>query len=246
MTDHHSDTSPILYARVCGFLYLYIIVAGIFAELFVRSKLVVASDAVATAGNIMANDFLFRIGFSGELIHIAFDVAVAVLLYALLRPVDRNIALLAAFMRLACDIILAGASLSHFVALRLLGDADYLNALQPDQLHSLALLALRLHGDAYAISLVFFGFACVSLGYLVFRSTFLPRTIGVLLAIAGVCYLINSFANFLDAPFAAALFPPIFVPPFVAELSLALWLIVKGVDAAKWEELVSVRSGGPD
>ena len=91
---------PQHYARICGALYLYIIVAGIFAE-FVRSRLVVPADAAATASNIMANESLFRIGFSGELLHLAFDVAVAMILYALLRPVDRNVALLAAFMRLA-------------------------------------------------------------------------------------------------------------------------------------------------
>lgn len=226
--------SPQRYARTCGVLYLYIIVAGIFAELFVRSRLV-STDAAATANNIMANEAMFRIGASGELLHLACDVAVAVILYALLRPIDRNIALLAALMRFACDIVLAVASLSHFAALRLLDDADYLKAFQPDQLHTLALLAMKLHGDAYAISLVFFAFACLALGYLIFRSGYLPKTIGVLLAIAGTCYLVNSFAHFLDPAFAATLFPAIFVPIFIAELSLTLWLIVKGVDVAKWE-----------
>lgn len=239
MTNRTVEFSPQVYARTAGVLYLYIIVAGIFAELFVRSRLVVSADAAATAGNIMANESLFRIGFSGELMHLAFDVAIAMILYALLRPVNRNIALLAAFMRLACDIILATASLSHFAALRLLADADYLTAFQPDQLHTLALLAMKLHGDAYAISLVFFAFACLSLGYLIFRSSYLPRTIGALLVIAGVCYLIDSFAHFLNPAFAATLFPLLFIPIFIAELSLTLWLIVKGVNVAKWEERAS-------
>lgn len=239
MTDRTATASPQNYARICGVLYLYIMVAGMFAELFVRSRLVVSADAAATARNILANETLFRIGFSGELLHIACDVAVAMILYALLKPVNRNIALLAAFMRLACDIILAVASLSHFAALRLLGDADYLKTFPPDQLHTLALLAMKLHGDGYAISLVFFAFACLSLGYLIFRSGYLPRAIGALMAIAGACYLINSFAHFLDPAFAATLFPALFVPIFVAELSLTLWLIVKGVDAAKWEERAS-------
>ncbi len=239
MIERTVKISPQNYARICGVLYLYIIVAGIFAELFVRSRLVVSADAAVTASNIVANESLFRIGFSGELMHLACDVAVAMILYALLRPVDRNIALLAAFMRLACDIILAVASLSHFAALRLLGDADYLQTFPPDQRQTLALLALKLHGDGYAISLVFFGFACLSLGYLIFRSGYLPRTIGALLAIAGACYLINSFALFLAPAFAATLFPALFVPIFAAELSLTLWLIVRGVDAAKWEERAS-------
>jgi uncharacterized protein DUF4386 len=232
--------SPQYYARLCGVLYLYIIVAGMSAELFVRSRLIVSTDAAVTASNIMANESMFRLGVSGELLHIAFDVVVAVILYALLKPIDRSIALLAAFMRFACDIVLAVASLSHFAALNLFADADYLKTFTPDQLHTLALLALNLHGDGYAISLVFFSFACLSLGYLIFRSGFLPRTIGALIAIAGVCYLINSFSLFLSPAFAATLFPGLFVPIFVAELSLALWLTVKGVDVAKWEEKASV------
>ena len=240
MAQQTVSVSPQHYARLCGVLYLYIIVAGMFAELFVRSRLIVSTDAAVTASNIMANESLFRLGFSGELLHIAFDVVVAVILYALLRPIDRNIALLAAFMRFACDIVLAVASLSHFAALRLFADAEYLKTFTPDQLHTLALLALKLHADGYAISLLFFGFACLSLGYLIFRSGFLPRTIGALMAVAGVCYLTNSFSHFLSPAFAATLFPGLFVPIFVAELSLALWLTVKGVNVAKWEEKASV------
>lgn len=230
------SNSPKAYARLCGILYLYIIGAGTLAEIFVRSRLIVSTDAAATASNIMANEFLFRVGFSGELLHLAFDVVVAVILYALFKPIDPNIALLAAFMRFACDIVLAVASLSHFAALKLFADAEYLKTFTPDQLHTLALLGLKLHGDGYAISLVFFGFACLSLGYLIFRSGFLPRTLGALMVVAGVCYLVNSFSHFLFPAFAARLFPGLFVPIFVAELSLAAWLTVKGLNLAKWNE----------
>jgi len=235
----NGEFSPQIYARTCGSLYLYIIVVGIFAELFVRSRLIDAADAETTASNIMANELLFRIGFSGELLHIAFDVIVAVLLYALLSPVNRYIALLAAFMRLACDIVLAVASISHFAALRLLADADYLQTFEAEQLHTLALVALRLHGSGYAISLVFFGFACLSLGYLIYRSTYLPRTLGALMALAGLCYLFDSFSQFLAPAFAARLFPALFFPMFVAELSLTLWLLFKGVNLPKWNQRVT-------
>lgn len=241
MTDQTADNSPQVYARICGALYLYIIVAGIFAE-SVRSKLIVSADAAATARNIMANESLFRLAFSGELLHLACDVAVAVLLYVLLRPVNRNIALLAAFMRLASDIVLAVASLSHLAALRLLENTSYLASFEPGQLQSLALLALKLHGSAYAISLVFFGFACLALGHLVFRAGYLPRTLGVLLGIAGVCYLVDSFTLFLAPALSSALFPAIFLPVLVAELGLALWLIVKGVDVAKWTATVRSKA----
>jgi hypothetical protein len=225
---------PQRYARTCGILYLYIIAAGTFAEVFVRSRLVVPGDAAATARNIRDHETLFRIGFSAELLHLACDVAVAMLLYALLRPVDRNVSLLAAWMRLACIVILAMSSLSHFAALRLVEGARGLDALPAGERDALASLAMRLHGDGYAISLVFFAFACLALGYLIFRSGYLPKAIGVLLGIAGACYLVNSFAHFLAPAFGATLFPALFVPIFVAELSLSLWLIVKGVDVAKW------------
>lgn len=242
MTASGATASPQRYARLCGLLYLYVIVAGIFAELFVRSKLIVPGDPTATASNIAANEFLFRLGFSGELLHLAFDVVIAVLLYALLRPVDRNIALLAAFMRLAADIVLAVASLSHFAALRLLQEPGYLQSFSADQLHGLALFALRLHADGYAICLLFFAFACLALGYLILRSGFLPRTIGVLMAIAGACYLIDSSSHFLAPAAASALFPALFVPMFIAELSLALWLLVKGVDVETWKRRAGITS----
>lgn len=241
MTDRTSDNSPQVYARICGVLYLYIIIAGIFAET-VRSKLIVSADAAATARNIMANESLFRLAFSGELLHLACDVAVAVLLYVLLRPVNRNIALLAAFMRLASDVVLAVASLSHLAALRLLENTGYLSSFEPGQLQSLALLALKLHGSAYAISLVFFGFACLALGHLVFRAGYLPKALGVLLGIAGVCYLVDSFASFLAPALSSALFPAIFLPVLVAELGLALWLVVKGVDVARWDATVRSKA----
>lgn len=244
MTDRSPGMPVQAYARTCGVLYLYIIVAGIFAELFVRSRLVVPTDAAATAANIGAHETLFRLGFSGELLHLACDVGVAALLYALLRPVDRTVALLAALLRVACDVVLAVGSLAHFAALRLLGGSGFLEAIPAGQRESLALLALRLHGDAYAICLVFFGFACLALGLLVGRSAFLPRALGVLLGVAGGCYLVESFAHFLVPSMGAVVFQALLVPAFVAELSLALWLLVRGVDLARWRSLSAARPGG--
>jgi hypothetical protein len=233
--------SPQPYARWCGALYLYVIVAGMFAELFVRSKLVVPGDAAETAANLLARETLFRLGVSGELLHIAFDALIAALLWALLRPVDRTLALAAAFTRLACDVVLAVASLSHFAALRLLRGGDWLPGLDEGARQSMALLALRLHGDAYSISLVFFAFTCLALGVLVARSGFLPKWIGVLLVVAGLCYLVNSFTHFLAPALAGRLFPALFVPIFVAEASLTLQLLIRGVDAEAWQSLARER-----
>ena len=231
--------SPQPYARICGALYLYIIVAGIFAEVFVRSRLIVPADAAATATNIIANEQLFRLGFSGELLHLAFDVAVAALLYALLRPVNRTVALPAAFMRLVSDIILAVVSVSHFATLRLLADTEYLKTFQPEQLQALALLALKLHGDGYNICLFFFGFACLALGYLIFRSTFLPRVLGVLLAISGLGFVARAFASVLAPAYAS---PFLLIPTAVAWLLLTLWLLVRGVDDPKWQKSAALAN----
>lgn len=235
--------SPQPYARLAGALYLYIIAAGVFAEMFVRERLVKGGDADATAANIAANDMLFRIGFSAELLHLAFDVIVAVLLYALLRPVHRYVALVAAFMRFACAVVLAVSSISHFVALRLVQGGEFLAGFSTEQLNALLLLALKLHGDGYAISLVFFAFACIALGWLIYRSGFLPAWLGVLSMIAGASYFAMSFSHFLSPALYAILTPYIFLPVFIAEFLLAMWLLVRGVDIHLWRKAVTLSEG---
>lgn len=240
MRNRTAQASPQTYARIGGVLYLIIIVAGGFAELFVRSKLIVSADATATANNIMASELLWRIAFAGELVMLVCDVVVALILYVLLRPTDKNLALLAAFFRLMHVAIYGITGISNVAALHLLGGADYLTAFQPHQLRALALLFLKLHGEGYSIALVFFGFHCLFLGYLLFRSGYYPRTLGILMIVASLSYLIDSFAGFLAPSFEAMLFPGILLPVLVAEGSLSLWLTVKGVDIAKWQE----RAGG--
>ncbi|MGH8203010.1 MAG: DUF4386 domain-containing protein [Steroidobacteraceae bacterium] len=229
--------SPSALARVAGALYLYIFAAGLFAEAFVRSRLVVPDDAAVTAANILANESLFRVGFAGELLHLACDVVIAAILYVLFRPVSRTGALVAALMRVAGAVVLAVASISHFAALRLLSGADYLAALPAGETQALALLALRLHADGYAICLMFFSFSLFSLGWLILRSGLIPKAIGALLVLAGACYLVNSIAGFVAPGFAAMLFPAILVPCAIAELALALWLVTRGVDDSRWRAL---------
>jgi len=235
MQTNGGKIRPQLYARTCGFLYLYIFIAGIFAESFVRDRLVVPNDASATAANIVANESLFRLGFTGEYLHLACDVAIAVLLYALLKPVNAYLSLMAAFFRLTCDVILAVAGIVQFAALRLLGQGGYLSSFPPTQRHSMALLAMRLHGDGYAVCLFFFSFACLLGGYLIYKSTFIPQAIGVLLSIAGLCYLALTLSHFLSPHVANELSPGIFVPIFIGEFSLVVWLIVRGVNVPRWE-----------
>jgi Domain of unknown function (DUF4386) len=231
-----AQASPQIYARIGGVLYLVIILAGGYAELFARSKLIVSGDAAATANNIMASESVWRIAFAGELVMLVCDVVVALILYVLLKPVDKNLALLAAFFRLIHVAIYGVTGLSNLAALLILGGGDYLTAFQPHQQQALALLFIKLHGEGYDIALVFFGFQSLFLGYLIFRSGYLPRVLGILMIVASLCYLTNSFASILDPLFQAILSPGILLPVFVAETSLSLWLTVKGVNIAKWEE----------
>jgi hypothetical protein len=232
-------------ARVAGALYLIIIVAGIFAEFGVRSSLIVSGDAAATASTILAAEGLFRSGMAADLVMILADVALALLFYVLLKPVSQALALLAAFFRLAQAAVLGINVLNLFVALQLVRGADYLAAFSTEQMHALALLVLNAHGMGYALALVFFGLQCAILGYLVFRSGYIPRLLGVLLIIAGVGYLTDSFARVLMSGYSdyEALFTLIvFLPAFIGELSLCLWLLVKGVSIPQHDTSIAAQT----
>lgn len=234
--DAPVEFSPQAYARTGGVLYLAIIAAGLFAEAFVRERLVVPADAAATATNITTHGFLFRLGIAADLSTYLCAVALTVILYVLLKPVSRNLALLMVFFNLVQDAIGGVNALNTYRSLQLLGGADYLKAFTPEQLEAMALLSLKAHSVGFGIALMFFAFSCLALGYLTYTSGFLPRVLGALMAVAGTCYLVNSFALVLSPALASILFPAIVLPAFVGELAFALWLVVKGVNVPKWEE----------
>lgn len=240
-----STTAPSTYARAAGFLYLAIIVSGIFAEFFVRASLVAPGDATATANNIMAAEGLFRFGIAGDFIMLASDVALALVFFVLFKPVSHALSLLAAFFRLAQAAILGLNLLNLFSALQLLSGAGYLTVLGADQLHAQALFYLDAHSTGYSIGLVFFGLSCFVLGYLVVKSGYVPRILGILLLFAAVGYLTDSFAGFLLPNYAsyADLFAVVvFVPAIIGELSLCLWLLIKGVNVQRWNGTTAVDS----
>jgi len=239
-----AEASPRLEARIAGVLYLIIIVAAPFGEVFVRGRLVVYGDAAATANNILAHQLLYRLAGAADLIAFACDAAVALIFYELLKPVSRSLSLFAASSRLLHVAVVAVNTLILFVPLALLQGVHLLIAFKPDQLQALALASLSLHGIGYNIGLVFFAFHCLLIGYLIFRSTFLPRILGVLMAIAGLCYLINSFDHLLSPSFAGHLYPYILLPSGVAEISLCLWLLVVGVNVQRWKEQASAVDKG--
>jgi len=235
MTNATLETSPQVYARIAGGLYLIIIVFGIWSEMFVRSTLIVAGDAAATAGNIMASEGLFRASFAADSIMALSDVAVAVLLYVLLRPVNRTLALVAAAFRLMQTAVVALNLLHHYAALLLLNGGAYAAAFDPPQLHALVALALDVHAHGYDLGLLFFGVSCLVLGYLIARSGYFPRALGILVAAAGLAYLIGSYTLFL-APNYAETVAPIYVVPLISEVALCLWLLLRGLNVEQWEK----------
>ncbi|HMC76186.1 MAG TPA: DUF4386 domain-containing protein [Vicinamibacterales bacterium] len=226
--------SPQLYARIGGALYLALIGLGIYLQL-VMGRVIVSGDATATAANLVAMEAQWRLAVACELLALVCVTALAMIYFVLLRPVNRELNLLATFLRMVGIAVEVMATLSLATALFPLGSGEYLAAFTPDQLHAMAYLAIKAHGHGYAIALLFFGFTFLFHGRLIYRSGYLPTVLGLLIQIAGVAYLVNSFALFLAPSFQARIFPLILAPAFVAELSLCLWLLARGVNIEQWE-----------
>ncbi|MDB5692192.1 MAG: hypothetical protein JWO81_1255 [Alphaproteobacteria bacterium] len=222
--DHFS---PSLKARIAGALWLFVIAAGLFAEVFVRSGLIVHGDAAATAARIAASEPLYRLGFAADLAGAAAYAGVSLLLYELLRPVSRSLSLAALGFGLAGSTVMAANLVNMYAPLVLIraGGAA-----------ALVLVFVRLHGVGYNISMLFFAVQVSFLGWLVLRSTFLPRILGILLLIEGACSLVHCFGLFLDFGFIDRFDTWILLPGLFAEGGMTLWLLVMGVNAAKWRE----------
>jgi len=229
--------SPRVKARIAGVLYLVSAEAFSFAEFSVRGKLVVFGNAAVTAHNILANERLYRLGFAVEVVPLY--LIVTFILYDLLKLVNKRLSQLAFVFSIAGCTLSAFNSLLHLAPLVLLRGMNSSAAFTTDQLQTLALMSLKLSTEGLNVCMVFFGFYCFLLGYLIFRSFFLPRIIGTLLALAGLCYLTNSFVTIIAPAFAAHLYPYILVPG-IGELLLALWLVVMGVNVNRWKEQAGV------
>lgn len=234
MNPRNEGLSPPALARLGGLLYLIVILAGLFCEVLARGSLVVSGDAVATANHLRASEGLWRAGVAIDLVACACTVGLAWILFGLLRVVDRNLALLTLCFDVIAIGLQAAFELNLVAALFPLGSAAYLKAFTPAQLDTLAYLSIRSHTFGFGISLLFFGLAFPIRGYLIARSGFLPRAVGVLVTIAGLGYMANGFALVLVPAFAGKLFLFVAAPILAGEGSLCLWLLVKGVDVERW------------
>jgi Domain of unknown function (DUF4386) len=243
MANTAVEASPQAYARIGGVLYLVIIVLGAFAEGFVANKLIAPGDAVTTAHNIMTAPVLWHLSVAGDFIVVLCAVPLLWIEYLLLRPVSRQLVLLAVLFNLVSLAVEAISKLFLLVVMPTLGNADYSKAFEPQQLQVLANLALESHEIAFNIALIFFGFTCLVNGYLIFKSGYLPKLIGVLMQIAGLSYLTACFAALFAPTFADLLVPAILLPPLIGESSFCLWLLIKGVDIGKWNERMLVEHG---
>jgi hypothetical protein len=224
MTTRTAETSPFLIARVAGFLYLLVIPLGIFGALYVPSKLIVPGNAAATARNLVASESLFRLGIVSDLLAPIVLILVVLALYQLLKPVNKTMALLMVMFVLVGAPMSMLNKLNQFAAIQLLSGADYLAVFTQEQLQALALLFLRLHNQASTIGFIFWGLWLFPLGYLVFKSGFFPRILGILLMIACVGYLTDSFATFLGYTVNVGVFAAL------GEVLFILWLLIKGLN----------------
>jgi len=233
-------SSVLLKARIAGVFYLLTTVAGLF-YVFAGNGFIVTGDAIATAKNIVASESFYRLDITANIVAAAAYLVVTLLLYELLKPVSRSLSLLAAFF----SIVGIASALLSFVCdsapLVLLQPALGANASSATTLQTLAFASLKLSGLGTTAGLIFFGIYCLLVGYLLFNSGFFPRALGVLMSIAGICYLINSFATLLAPALAHRLW---FIPfgALVGEGALTLWLLIAGINVPKWQERASTAS----
>jgi hypothetical protein len=224
MTNNNNKTSLRMAALIAGLGLFVMVIAAPYAELFVYPKLVVPNNAAETIKNITASKTLFISAILGYLVTFICDVVVAWALYVLLKPVSENLSLLTAWFRLVYTVIALVALLNLVNVIQLLNTADYSTAFEPGQLHAQVMISLNAFRHDWYFGLLFFGIHLGLLGYLVFKSNYIPRILGVLLIIAGLGYLITTLKPYLFPNFNS----DIARFTFYGELIFMLWLLIKG------------------
>ena len=226
-----------IYARTAGVLMLVSIIAGGFGEGYAPGVLIHGNDAAATVAALKAQEPLFRLSFAAYLVEAACDIAIALIFYVLLRPVSRGLALLTAFFSIISTTTYAFCELFYFALPRLLlSDAEYLRTFTPDQIATLILLSLKLFSYGAGMFLVFYGLGWIIRGWLMIRSGYLPSLLGVLMIIGGLGFAVRTFAGVLAPQFASPIMLFLMAPGGVL---LGLWLLVRGVNQAQWDEKIA-------
>jgi len=233
LSERIAKASPRPAARITGVVYLLYFLTVVSSALLMRG-IIVSGDPAATATNILTHERLFRLSAAVGLIATALYIAVTVLFYGLFRPVNKTVSLLAAFFSLVGCAIQAFGSLFQVAPLAVLEGSPYLSVFKADQLQAVALMFIKLNVQATYTYLVFFGLFNLLIGCLIFNSTFLPRILGVLMALSGLGWL-----TFLSPSLANYLLAYIEILGIIAEAALMLWLLVKGVNVERWKEQAS-------
>lgn len=223
------------FARLAGILYLIITVAAIVAHVYMPSAIIVPGDAAATANNMKESAVLFRLGGVGsELIILLSEIVLSIILYVLLKPVNKTLSILAAVSRLAMTTIHGLNLINYFFAILLVSGAGYLSVFSVEQTQSLAMLFLEAHGFGFTIGIAFLTLHVFILGYLIFKSGYFPKILGILFVLAGIGYLVDSFSLLLSANYATT---PIYLslPIAISEVVFPIWLLLKGVNKERYQ-----------
>jgi hypothetical protein len=216
-------------ARVVGFVYLFAMATSMFAEGYVRGNLIDHNSVITTADNIVASRQLFRLGVGAELLTYAADIVLIACLYVILAPVNRHLAILAAFFRLIAESVAIGMAANSFDVLRFLGDSKYLDAFQADQLAALARVSLGAHDAHYGVAFVFLGVGSAIFAYIWMKSNYIPKSLSILGVFASILISIGAFAYIIFPPFGMKLYPFYMMPMFIFEVTTGLWLLIKGI-----------------
>lgn len=231
-----TQTPPLAVARLAGLLYLAVVPLGVFSLLYVPAQIVVPGDAAATAARLAGSESLLRLGIASDLLAGILMILVVVTLARLLRPASETATLLMVCLLLAAVPIAVLSQAFQLGALLLVNGSGYLEAFSAGQREALALWSLRMHGRGTSFAFIFWGLWLLPLAFLVYRSGFLPRVLGIVLALAGIGYVIDSFSSVLGHGTSIGLVTG------WGEVVFLLWLLVKGVDVERWHQANSNSS----
>ena len=229
--------------RITGLMYLTVIICAGFSQGYVRGTLVVQGDEVATATNIMQNAALFRLGLTTDMIAFLLDAVISVMLYQIFKPFNKNLAMVSAALRLIAHPAIGSLNLlNHFMALHVLGGAGFLGSFEPDQLQSMSMLFMDAHRNGYLIAGAFFGIHCLLFGVLIYKSNIFPKIFGGFMIGAAAGYLLETFGNFSMPGYEEWTALIVGVAAALGEVSLTLYMIIKGVTNSYNSELKNAES----